>query len=128
LTPSPKDVPILDDDLTNVDADTKVDALVCRYTCIALSHATLHVDRAAHRIDYAEKFQQQAIARGLDDPAAVFGDLRINQLPPVGLQSRQGRAVVAAHMQGIAHHIGRYDRRQSSMVPRHPQTRSSSIA
>jgi hypothetical protein len=43
-------------------------------------------------------------AGGFDDPAAVFGDL-VNKLLPVGLPSRQGGAVVAAHEQGIAHHI-----------------------
>ena len=113
-----KNVVVIDDDVTDVDADTKLDPLIGRQTGIALGHATLHVDRAAHRIDYTGEFQQQAIAGSLDDPAAVFGDLRVNKLPPVGLQTRQRGAVVAAHEKGIAHHIGRYDRRQSSVVPR----------
>ena len=52
------------------------------------------------------KLQEQTIAGGLDDAATVFGDLRVDKLPPVGFQSRQGRAVVATHEQEIAHHIG----------------------
>ena len=113
-----KDVVAIDDDVADVDTDSQIDPLFGRHTGIALGHATLHVDRTAHRVDHAREFQQQPVARGLDDPAAVFGDLRVNKLPPMGLQSRQGGAVVAAHEQGIAHHIGRDDRRQSSVVPR----------
>src|SRR5437870_6744916 len=116
-----EDVPILDDDLADVDADTKVDALFRENTGIALGHATLHVDRAAHRVDHTGEFQQQTIAGGLDDPAVVLCNLRVDELPPVSLQSRQGGAVVAAHEKGITHHIGRDDRRKSSVVPRHPR-------
>jgi len=39
---------------------------------VSLGHATPRVDRAAHRIDETGEFQQQAVARGLDYPAAVF--------------------------------------------------------
>jgi hypothetical protein len=99
------------------NANTKLDPLFGGHTGIALGHATLHVHGAAHRIDHAGELQQQAIAGGLDDPATVLGDLGVNKLPPVVLQSRQGGAVVAAHEQGIAHHIGRYDCRKSSVVP-----------
>ena len=97
--------------------DAEVDAPLGRNLGIARGHPLLHRDSAAHRIDHARKFQQQPVASGLDDPPAVFGDLRVNKLPPVGFQSRQGGAVVAAHEQGIAHYVGRYDRRQSSVVP-----------
>src|SRR6185369_13483434 len=113
-----KDVLFIDDDVADVDADTKLDPLLARYTGIALGHGTLHVDHAAHGIYNAGVFEQQAIACSLDDPATVFGDFRINQLSSVGLQSGQGGAVVAAHEQGIAHHVGGDYRRQSSVIPR----------
>jgi len=45
----------------------------------------LHLHRAAHRVDNAGKFCEQAVAGRLDDPAMVFGDLRINS--PLGVPS-----------------------------------------
>ena len=47
---------------------------------VPLGHRLLHLDRAAHRIDDAGKFHQQAVAGGLDDAAVVLGDLRIDEL------------------------------------------------
>ena len=47
---------------------------------VPLGHRPLHLDRAAHRIDDARELDQQAVAGGLDDAAAVLGDLRIDQL------------------------------------------------
>jgi hypothetical protein len=54
-------------------------------TGIALGHTALHVDSTAHRIDYARKLEQQTVACGLDDPAAVLSDLGVHQFPAVGL-------------------------------------------
>jgi hypothetical protein len=101
-----EDVVVVNDDVTDVNADTKGDAISGRDVCIALGHAALYVDRAPHRVDYTRELQQQAIAGGFDDPATIFGNLRVNQLPPMSFQCGQGGAVVAAHEQRIAHHIG----------------------
>jgi len=73
---------------------------------IALGHAALNVDGTSDRIDDAGKLQQQSIAGGFYNSAAVLGDLRVNEFAAVGLQSREGGTVVAAHEEGIAHHIG----------------------
>ena len=73
---------------------------------IALGHAALNVDGTSDRIDDAGKLQQQSVAGGLYNSAAVLDDLRVSKFAAVGLQSRQGGAVVAAHEDGIAHHIG----------------------
>src|ERR1700737_3951850 len=94
-----KNVVVVDDDVTDVDTDAKLDPLFGGHLGIALGHATLHVDSAAHRVDYTGEFQQQAVARGLDDAATVLSDLRVKKLLPMGLQSGQRRAVVAAHEQ-----------------------------
>ena len=100
-----EDVVAVDDDVADIDADAKVESLIGCNACVALRHAALHVDRAAHRIDDAREFHQQAVTGGLDDPAVVFGDLGIDKLPPVGLQRRQGAAVVRAHETRVAGHI-----------------------
>ena len=49
-------------------------APILGYPSGAVSHRRLHLDRAAHSIDHAREFQQQAVASGLHDPAAVVGN------------------------------------------------------
>jgi hypothetical protein len=61
-------------------ADAQFDAIVHPDIRVALGHRLLHCDRAAHRIDDARKFDKHAVAGGLDDPAVVLGDLRIDEL------------------------------------------------
>ena len=41
------------DDVAHVDADAKFDALFRRQAAIALDHAALHFNRAAHGVDHA---------------------------------------------------------------------------
>jgi len=40
----------------------------------ALGHRLLHLDRAAHRIDDAGKFDQHPVAGGLEDAPVALGD------------------------------------------------------
>jgi hypothetical protein len=47
---------------------------VRRDTGVPLGHRLLHRNPAAHRIDYAGKLHQQAVAGGLDDAAPMLGD------------------------------------------------------
>jgi len=42
------------------------------------THAVLHLDRAAHRIDHAAELNEAAIAGALDDAPAMRGDRGIN--------------------------------------------------
>src|SRR4029453_3457243 len=69
-----KDVVAINNDVANVDADTKVDPLFGGHTGIAFGHAPLNIDGASYRINYTGKLQQQAIASSLYDSAAVFGN------------------------------------------------------
>jgi hypothetical protein len=71
----------------SADPDAQFDAVVRRDACIALGHRPLHRDRAAHGIDDAGKFHQQAVAGSLDDAAAVLGDLRIDELAAQRLEA-----------------------------------------
>ena len=54
---------------------------------VALGHLALHLDRAAHRVDDAGELDQQAVAGGLDDAAAMLRDLGIEQFAPQRLQA-----------------------------------------
>jgi hypothetical protein len=92
-----ENVVAIDDDVADVDADPEIDSLLRRRACIALGHATLHVDCTAHSIDHAGKLQQKAIPGGLDDATTVLSDLWVDQFTSMGLQRRQRAAVVATH-------------------------------
>jgi hypothetical protein len=76
---------IVYDHIAEVDADAEPNAPVVRNIGIALDHALLHLDGPAHRFDRAGKLDQDAIARSLDDTAAVPGNARIDQVAPARL-------------------------------------------
>ena len=50
-----------------------------RQVSIAQGDCRPDLDDAAHRADHAGKLQQQPIAGRLNDPAAMLGDLRIDE-------------------------------------------------
>jgi hypothetical protein len=69
----------IDDDVADVDANPELDALRIRHLGVALGHSTLNIKSAAGCVHYAAKLSQQPIAGVLDDTAAVFGNLGIDE-------------------------------------------------
>src|SRR5215831_9101577 len=78
VDPVPKDVVLFDDHVTKVHPDAKPDAPLLRHVGLAVSHPTLHLARAAHRIHNTWKFREQAVAGVLYDTPAMFVDLRLD--------------------------------------------------
>ncbi len=65
------DVLALDNDVAEIDADAEIEPLVlAAAAAFCLGLLPLHLDRAAQCIDHAVELDQQAIAHGLDQPAA----------------------------------------------------------
>jgi len=89
-----EDVAVLDHDVTHVDANAEVDALVGRHSRIALAHTSLHLGRAAQGVDEAAELDEQTVTGRLDEPTVVRGDRRINQLDADRLQRFEGAALV----------------------------------
>ena len=79
-----QDVLAVDDDITEVDAETEYYAPVVVDTSVALSHALLDSDGALSGVDHGGEFEQQSVAHGLDDAAAMFGDLGIDHFVAMG--------------------------------------------
>ena len=104
-----EDVAFVDDDVADVDADAKHDPAVVGDIGIALDHAALNVDSAAHGIDRAGEFDQDPIAGRLDDAALMFGDLGVDELAPASLERRERALLVSAHQPAVADDIGRKD-------------------
>src|SRR3546814_12701212 len=61
---------------------------------------------ATHRLDHAGELHQQPVAHGLEDPAAVAGEERVEMLAPVGLDGSQRHPLVALHEGAEADHVG----------------------
>jgi hypothetical protein len=108
------EVVALDDHVAEIDADAQFDAAVRPGTGVPLGHRLLHRDRAAHRVDDAGKFHQQAVAGGLDDPPAVLGDLRIEELTAQRFQTFERALLIRPHQPRIPRHIGGEDRGEAA--------------
>ena len=88
---------LIDDDVTDVDADAKLDALILRHIGISNGHATIDFHGAAHGVDDTCEFDQHSVARRLDDAAVMLLNLRVDQLAPMRLQCRPRADFVGAH-------------------------------
>jgi len=66
----------------------------------------LYFDRAAHRIDHAGELDDQAVAHGARNTAAMCEDLGIDQVAPDRLERRQSALFVDPHEAGVADNIG----------------------
>ncbi len=84
------------DDVADMDADAVLYALLGRQAGVALGHAELHFDCAAHRVDHAAELNEDSIAGALDDPPAMHGDGRIDEIAAQRAQSGQYTFLVSA--------------------------------
>jgi hypothetical protein len=117
----PENVAILDDDISDIDANAELDPIVARNRRIALGHRRPHFDRAAQRVDDAGELDQQTVAHRLDDPAMMLGNLGIRHLGADCPEPFQGSALVDADQPQIAGDIGREDRREPTLNADRPR-------
>lgn len=94
--------------------DTEFDAAIFRNRRVTLGHHALDVDDAAGGIDRAGKFHQGPIAGQLEDTAAMFCDLWIEQLAAARLERGECDFFVIVHQTAVTDHIGRKERGQPS--------------
>ena len=97
------------DDIAQMDADPELDAAVLRHAGIALDHAVLHLDGAAHGVHHTAELDQRSIAGALDHPPVVHGDGRIDQVAAQCPQPRQGTIFVRAGEPAVPDHVGGQD-------------------
>src|SRR5262245_14543389 len=71
------EVVAVDDNVTQIYADAKLDVPVFGHTGVALKHAALDFDGAAGRIENATELDQKAVAHHLEDATAMLGDCGI---------------------------------------------------
>jgi hypothetical protein len=106
IHPVAKDVVFLNDHVAEVDADPKSNALVPGHLGFALDHAALDLRDATHGVHNTRKLRQQAVAGILYGTAPVLLDLRIDQLPEMGLEPLMRPFLIRSHQTRIACHVG----------------------
>jgi hypothetical protein len=90
-----------------MDADTELDAALGWKASIALDHAVLHLDGAAHGVDHAAEFDEDAISSALDHATVMHGDGRIDQVAAQRAQPRLRAILVGAGKTAESNHIRR---------------------
>ncbi len=100
------------DDVTEMNADAKIDAFVRGHARVALDHGVLHFDCAAHRVDHAAELDDAPVAGALDDTSVVNGDSRIDQVATQRPEPRQNAILVRSREPAVADNIGDEDRRK----------------
>jgi len=115
IDPVPENVILIDDDVTDVDADAELDPQLPRYVDVVIDHCPLDCYCAARGVDGADEFDQHAVAGGLDNPAAMRGDRSINQRLTKRFQFGQRALFIATHQSTVAGDVCRQHRCQSPL-------------
>ncbi len=116
------------DDVADVDADPVIDALLRRQAGVALGHADLDFDCAAHGVDHAAELDEDPVAGALDDAAAVHRDRRIDEVAPKRPQPGQSPFLVGLGEPAVPRHVGGEDRREFSALGHCPPPARRNIA
>ena len=93
------------DHIAQMDADAELDAALGRKAGVALDHAVLHLDGAAHGVDHAAEFDENAVAGALDHAAVMHGDGRVDQVAAQRAQPRQRAILIGARETAISDHV-----------------------
>ena len=94
-----------DDHVAQINTDAELHASIVRLTGVALCHAFLDFDSALDSIDHTRQLDQQSIARGLDDAAAMARDRRLDQLSEMRVEPGARSLLVLAHEPGVSRHV-----------------------
>jgi hypothetical protein len=92
-----------------MNADAKLDPLRFRNTGIAAGHRLLRFGHTAERIDDAGELGEKPVAGGLNHPAAMRSDRRVDHLSPDGPQPVEGSFFVHPDQARITSDVGCQD-------------------
>ena len=68
------------DHVAEMNADAELDAAFRRNAGVALDHAVLHLDGAAHSVDNAAELYEISVAGALDYTPVMHGDSGVDQI------------------------------------------------
>jgi hypothetical protein len=90
-----------------MDADAKLDTALGRQASVALDHAVLHLNSAAHGIHDAPELDKDAIARPLNDAAVMQRDGGVEQIAAESAQPRKCPLLVGSGQPAVSGDIRR---------------------
>src|SRR5262249_8829866 len=108
----------VDDDVTDVDADTEFDPAIFGNGNATCGNGTLDFDGTANGINRTWKFNQDPVTCSFDDTAPILRNLRINQFVAASLERRKSSFLVSTHQAAVTSNIGRENGSQPSFDPR----------
>ena len=97
-----------------MNADAKLDATFGRQAGVALDHAGLHLDGAAHGVDHAAELDDRAVAGALDDAPVMDRDRRVDEIAAQRPQPRQRPILVRSREPAIPDDVRDQNRRELS--------------
>lgn len=103
----PEEVGARENDVADIDPYPGIDPFFRRHLGIALGHGPLDFDGTAQRIHDAREFDQNAVARGFDDPTMMLRDFRVDELLTDRPQPSQRPLFVGSHETAVSRDIGR---------------------
>jgi hypothetical protein len=92
-----------------MNADAELDAALGRKASVALDHAVLHLDGAAHGVDNAAKLDDASVAGALHYATVMDTDGRGDQIAPERPKPCQRTFLVAAREPAEADHVSGKD-------------------
>src|SRR2546423_6679296 len=95
------DIVLVADDVPDIDADAKLNAALNRHIGVAFEHAALNVDGTSYCVDHTDKFHKHSIAGRLHDPAAMLGDLGVDQSLSMRLELAKRALLISAHQSAV---------------------------
>jgi hypothetical protein len=104
-----------------MDANAKLDAALGWKTGVALAHAVLQLDGAAHSIDGAPELDENAISRPLNDAAVMQSDGGVEQITAERPQPRKRLLLIGTGKLAVSDYVRRKNRREFSGL-RHDST------
>ena len=99
------------DNVAQVDADAELDAPLGRQARVALDHAGLHFDSAAHGVHNTPELDDRAIAGALHNASVMNRDDGIDQIAAKRPQPRKNAILVRSREPAIADNVRNQNRR-----------------
>src|ERR1700730_2745178 len=62
----------IDNDIADIDSNAEFDSFVSGHVSVALDHAALHFDGAAHRVNNGREFNKHSVAGCFHNATTVF--------------------------------------------------------
>jgi hypothetical protein len=94
------------DYVANVDANSKPDHAITRLIAIRIRHLLLYLDRAARCPVDAVEDDEQRVAPGLNDPAAMLVDRWIDQCTAEASKPFERSQIIQTDETAVADHVG----------------------